>query len=488
VVRKHAVVGAFSVACLLLAPMTAAPAAAAPARAAAAVGDADRMAARQLLEQMIRIRTVKGEGQVPTLIDAIRAHLVDAGFSADDILAVPVEIDGEQTAGLLVRYRPARPTDRKPIALLAHMDVVGAVPESWSTDPFEPVEKDGYLHGRGAADNKSGVALLVSSFARLKRAGWTPDRELILALSGDEETGMLTTKALARHPWVSNAEYALNADAGIGAIDRGGGNPSFAIQSAEKTTATFRLTARNPGGHSSTPRADNALFDIADAIVRLRALRFPVDLNEITRDMVADLADKNPGAYGDALRRLLADPEDAAARAVAEKQVESHLLWTTCVPTMIQGGNAPNALPSTVTLTVNCRIMPGTPVAQVEQQIKAAVANPELTLERAGPITESPISPANPAVFAALRRAVHAGYPGAPVRPTMSSGGTDGREWRSVGIPTYGAGSLALIRGEESNAHGANERLPLMSFDKELTFWDVLLRDIGSTGGKERGR
>lgn len=485
-VRKHAVLGAFSVAFLALAPAVAA--AAQTPRTTASVGEKDQMEARRLLEQLIRIRTVKGEGQVPAMIEAIRSHLVAAGFSSDDILAVPVEIDGEQTAGLLVRYRPARPSGQKPVALLAHMDVVGVVPESWSTDPFQPVEKDGYLYGRGSADNKNGVALLVSSFARLRRAGWAPDRELILALSGDEETGMLTTKALARHPWVSSAEYALNADAGIGAIDRGGGNPSFAIQSAEKTTATFHLTVRNPGGHSSTPRADNALFDIADAIARLRELRFPVDLNEITRDMVADLADKNPGAYGDALRRLLENPNDAAARAVAEKQVDSHVLWTTCAPTMIQGGNAPNALPSSVVLTVNCRIMPGTPVAAVEERIKQAIANPALTLERAGPITESPISPANPTVFAALRRAIHAGYPGAPVRPTMSSGGTDGREWRSVGVPTYGAGSLALIRGEDSNAHGANERLPLMSFYKELTFWDVLLRDIGSTGGKERGR
>lgn len=449
-----------------------------------AITDADRALAREIVTELVTFRTAKGQGQVPAMIAAMTKRLKAAGFTDEDIQTVPVEIAGEKTAGFVVRYRGTGKSGLKPIALLAHMDVVDAVPESWSTDPFKPVEKDGYLYGRGSVDNKAGLSLVLTTFLRLKRAGWAPDRDFLIAFSGDEETGMMTTRALIKHPWVSTAEYALNSDAGTGSMEKDGSNPSFSIQSAEKTFATFQITANNSGGHSSAPRADNAIFDTAAAIQAIQKLRFPVMFNEISRVMVTDLAARNPGAYGAALTTLMANPNDAAARDVAQRSVESAVLWTTCVPTMLKAGNAANALPQSATVTVNCRIFPGTRVAEVKKTLETAIANPAIKIVQDGESVVSPVSPVRADVFDAIRRAVHVNYPGAPVKPSMSSGGTDGREFRSAGIPTYGAGSLALVRIEDSRAHGANERLLLASYDKELAFWDTLLRDLGSPANR----
>jgi acetylornithine deacetylase/succinyl-diaminopimelate desuccinylase-like protein len=443
------------------------------------VTESDRALARSLIEELIAFRTAKGQGQVPKMIAAISTRLKAAGFTDEDIQTVPVTVDEEQTAGLVVRYKGSGRSARKPIALLAHMDVVDAAPEAWATEPFKPTEKDGYLYGRGSVDNKAGVSLLVTTFIRLKRAGWVPERDLLLAFSGDEETGMLTTRALTKHPWVSTAEFALNSDAGTGAVDKDGSNPDFSIQSAEKTFATFEIASSNPGGHSSAPRADNAIFDAARAIQAVQGLRFPVQFNEITRVMVTDLAARNPGAYGDALKTLMARPTDAAARGIAERRVESNILWTTCVPTMLRAGTAANALPPSATVVVNCRIFPGETVDATKAAIEQAIGDPKIKVALVGEGIASPVSPIREDLFASIRRAVAVNYPGAPVKPSMSSGGTDGREYRSAGIPTYGAGSLALVRIEDSRAHGADERLPLAAYYKELAFWETLLKDLG---------
>lgn len=469
--------------CIVLGAMAAIPSAplAAPP-APTAITAADRQLAREILEQLISHRTAKGHGQVPAMAAALATRFRAAGFTDQEIQLLPLEIDGEKTVGLVVRYT-GKPGGKKPIALLGHMDVVDAVAGNWATDPFKPIEKEGYLYGRGAVDNKAGVSLLSATFMRLRKAGFVPDRDLIIAFSGDEETGMRTTRLLTQHPLVKTAEYALNVDAGTGEMSKDGSRFDFNIQSAEKTTATFSVSASNPGGHSSAPRPDNAIFELADAIKRIQAHRFPVEFNEITRTMVRDLAAEQKGELGAALTTLLADPTDAGALEVVGRYPEhSNLLWTTCVPTMLRGGNAPNALPQNAVATVNCRIMPGTRVAEVQETLKRVVASDKIKISLDAEAVESPVSPPRADLFASLRRAVHANYPGAPVGPSMSSGGTDGREFRRVGIPTYGAGSLALARPDDSRAHGTDERVPLKSFYKELTFWDVLLRDLG--GGK----
>ncbi len=445
--------------------------------AAAPVTDADRAMARQMLEEAIATPTAKGRGQVPALIEKYSARLREAGFKADEIQTVPVEIDGEKTAGLVVRYA-GRNAAAKPIAFLGHMDVVDALKENWSTDPYVPTEKDGYIYGRGSTDNKAGVTALVASFIRLKRSGFVPERDLLLAFSGDEETGMQTTRALTKHPLVARAEFALNSDAGSGTLGADG-KYRFNIQAAEKTYANFVIAAKNPGGHSSAPGPDNAIYDLARALVKLEGLRFPVEFNEITRIMVADLAKEKGGELGEALTKLLANSNDAAARAVAERYPhQANILWTTCVATMLQAGNAPNALPQNADATVNCRIFPGTTVAAVQATIVRTIGNDKLGVNLIGEGVASPVSPVNPALFARLQKAMDATYPGVELKPSMSSGGTDGREFRSAGIPTYGAGAIAL-RAEDSRAHGTDERVPIATYLKQLDYWDALLRDLG---------
>lgn len=470
-------VGRSAITALLLSAAIASAPAFGAAKGSIPVTDADRAMARTILEEAIRIPTAKGRGQVPVLAEKFAARLREAGFRADEIEIVPVEIDGEKTAGLVVRYA-GRDPKAKPIALLGHMDVVDALKENWSTDPYVPVEKDGFIYGRGSSDNKAGVTAVLSTFIRLKRAGYVPARDLVIAFSGDEESGMMTTRALTKHPLVSRAEYALNADAGGGTVSEDG-KYSFSIQAAEKTYANYSIAASNIGGHSSSPTADNAIYELAHAITKIEAIRFPVLFNDITRIMVTDLAASQGGEFGAALTALLANPNDAAARAVAEKYPrQANLLWTTCVATMLQAGNAPNALPQNATATVNCRIFPGTTVADIQSQLQQAIGDDKIKVSVVGEAAESPVSPVNPTLFTSLQNATRVSYPGVVMKPSMSSGGTDGREFRRAGIPTYGAGDLVNKVGE-GRAHGIDERVPIESFYNQLIYWEALLRDVG---------
>lgn len=446
---------------------------------AAPVTDADRALADEILEEVVSYRTAKGYGEVPAMVDALAERLKAAGFSEDDIIRVPKTIDGEETTGLIVRYRGSDDS-KKPVALLAHMDVVDADPANWNTAPYEMVEKDGYYYGRGVLDNKAGTTLLVTSFIRLKQEGYQPERELLLAFSGDEETGMITTNALTEHPVVADAEFALNSDAGAGAMTAEGEPIAFFMQSAEKTYSDFHLTVTNSGGHSATPRKDNAVYALANALTAVEALRFPVQFNEITRGSAERLAEKEGGELADALRTLLDDPADEAARAVVEEYPQySNMMQTTCVATMLDAGSAPNSLPQKAWANVNCRILPGTSVASVKRDLTEAINNDEVEITLDREAVESPVSAPRDDVTTAIQNAIDVNYPGVTVQPVMSSGGTDGREFRSAGIPTYGAGSLAIVRPDDSRAHGQNERLPIVSFHKELAFWDSLLREVG---------
>ena len=450
------------------------------APAASQVTDADRAAARATLAEIVSLRTAEGHGQVPTMARALADKLMAAGFEAEDIDILEMEKNGEAIAGLVVRYQGSDPT-QKPIAILGHMDVVDALAQNWQSDPYQPIEREGYLYGRGAVDNKAGIAAVTTTFARLKRSGFQPERTLLIAFSGDEESGMVSTRALTGHKWVKEAEFALNSDAGSGEVKDG--QYTFSIQSAEKTNATFLVSASNRGGHSSAPRPDNAIYELAHALVKVEALEFPVQFNEISRGTVERLADTTPGEAGEAFRTLLSDPADRAARKTLRDYPQyTGILWTTCVATMLEAGNAKNALPQDATAAVNCRIFPGTGVAEVKARLAEAIGNEAITITVDGEPVESPVSPVRPPLFTLLRDAVHANYPGATIEPSMSAGGTDGREFRKVGIPTYGAGSLALRRPEDSRAHGIDERVPLEAFDKELNYWDTLLRSVSRSG------
>lgn len=451
---------------------------AASAHAAPAPSEAEKAEALDLLETIVSTRTVKGQGQTGAMAEALKARLVEAGFPEDAIDLPTMEIDGETVTAFVARYAAEGEPSAPPIAFLAHMDVVDASTETWSTTPFEPVVQDGYLYGRGAVDNKAGIGALVSSFARLKESGWTPSRDLVLAFSGDEETGMNTTKMLTGHPWVRDAEYALNSDAGSGSAASEDKPATFSIQSAEKTYATYVLTAKNKGGHSSAPRPDNAIYDLAEALSRLETLKFPVEFNEITRGMAERMAESAEPKEARALRTLLKDPSNERARKVIEESgLRAHFLSTTCVPTMLSGGSVENALPQRASVTVNCRIMPGTDPAEVEAKLRETVANDAIEMKPLGARTQSPVSPINEPLFASLTAAARSLYPDATVNPSMSSGGTDGREYRSQGIPTYGAGAIAL-GPDDHRAHGIDERVPLDTYYRQIEYWETLLKDL----------
>ncbi len=442
-------------------------------------GAMDRNApeAREALEiyrTLIGFHTAAGHGQVPAMAKYLAGKFREAGFANGDISVLP---KGE-TAALTVRYRGDGSSGKAPILLLAHMDVVEALRQDWKRDPFTLTEEDGYFFGRGTDDNKLGVLQLSVAFLQLKRADFVPTRDLVLAFSGDEETGMLTTRALAADESLAGAEFALNSDAGGGVLDEQGKPRSYAMQVAEKTYASFELTVRNPGGHSSRPRRDNAIYELAEALGRLRGHRFPVRHNEVTREYFRVTGAATGGGLGKAMRAFAADPEDAAAQdALAADPAYVGTTRTTCIPTMLEAGHAENALPQSATATVNCRIFPGTRVADVQAELARVVDNEAVTFKLLGDPVESAFSMPRDDVTAAVAKAVHARYPDLPIVPEMSSGGTDGMHFRAAGVPTYGVGGL-FMKDSDVFAHGLNERVPVDGFYASLDHWPTLLKAL----------
>lgn len=430
--------------------------------------------ARQIYERVIGFRTASSRGQVPAMAAFIADTLKSGGVPAGDIAILP---NGE-SAAMLVRI-PGRDSAARPILFSAHMDVVDARPEDWQRDPFKLVEENGYFYGRGTGDNKAGVTSLVSTILRMKAAGHRPRRTLVFAFIGDEETGMATTRLAAAHDWVKNAEFAINTDAGGGALAEDGTPVMYVVQGAEKTYASFRLTARNPGGHSSRPRADNAIYDLAQAVLKVRDYQFPAQSNPITLGYFNVLGKILPGADGDVARRFAANPRDSEAIAALRKSPgEVGTIGTTCVTTMLDAGHAENALPQRASAVVNCRIFPGTPVASVKATLAEVVANPDIAIETMGNPIESPVSEPRGDVSAAIAKSIHARYPGLPITPYQESGGTDGLVYRSAGIPTFATSGM-FYKESDIFFHGLNERLAVKSFYQAVDHIYELAIDLG---------
>lgn len=451
------------------------------ARAQHASADYTAPYQRQALEiyrTIVGMRTAAGQGQVPAMAEYLAVQFRQGGFPADDVHVLPFTVpSGEQTAGLVVRYRGDNSSGKRPILLLAHMDVVDAKREDWTRDPFTLVEEDGYFFGRGSLDDKFGITSLTTTFLRLKAEGFVPTRDLVIAFTGDEETGMLSARRMVHeHRALTDAEFALNDDGGGGVLDESGRPVAYFVQAAEKTYATFELTLTNPGGHSSTPRVgDNAIHHLATALTRLEAYRFPVQTNDATRLYLREMAKVTPGAVGEAMARLAADPNDTAAADLLWQQPEVvGITRTTCVPTMLRAGHAENALPQSATATVNCRIFPGVAVADVQATLERVAATESLRVSLIGEAVPSPASPLRDDVMTAITAAVHTRYPGTPVIPYMAPYGTDGRETRSAGIPTYGVMGV-FIKDSDQFAHGLNERVPVEQFFGALEHWKVVL-------------
>ena len=435
--------------------------------------------ARKTLEiytRIIGMETSKGLGNVPEMANYLADELRAAGFVDQDVEVVPL---GE-TASLIAKYRGISSSTLAPVLLLGHMDVVEADPADWERPPFKLTRDATNFYARGTVDNKLGVAQLTATFIRLKKEGFVPNRDLIIVFSGDEESGMTTTRQLAyERKDLAGAEFALNSDAGGGTMNADGKALVYRIQSAEKTYVSWEITQYNPGGHSSRPRPDNAIYDLAKAIKNIQAHQFPVRWNDITLAYFRETGGLLGGEVGEAMLRFARDPEDkAAAQRLARESSYVGTTRTTCVVTMLQAGHAENALPQSATATVNCRIFPGVSSDEVKAVLQKVVENDSLEFRHIGqPITESPVSELRPEVVAAVTKAVHAQHPGVKVIAYMESGGTDGMHFRKAGIPTWAVSGL-FMNPDEMFAHGLNERIPIESFYASLEHWSIILREL----------
>jgi acetylornithine deacetylase/succinyl-diaminopimelate desuccinylase-like protein len=430
--------------------------------------------AREVYSRVVSFRTAAGQGQTPAMVAYLSDVLTKGGIPAADIAT----LDKGPERAMLVRV-PGRERGR-PILFSAHMDVVDARPEEWERNPFQLIEEKGDFYGRGTIDNKAGVVALVHTILRLRAEGLRPGRDLVFAFVADEEKGMETTRLIAAHPWLRDAEYAINTDAGGGLLDDATGKPLvYLVQGAEKTYASFELTVTNPGGHSSRPRADNAIYQLAQALLNVRKYRFPVMASDLTRAYLGTVGQAQQGDVGAALRRFAVDPTDAAAADVIAQSPEFvGTTRTTCVATRLDAGHAENALPQTAKATVNCRIFPGVPVESVRQALVSAIDDDAVRVSVRDNPMESPASEMRPDVMAAISRAVHRAHPGLPVVPYLESGGTDGLVYRRAGIPTFASSGL-FAKPSEMFAHGLNERVPVESFFAGLDHIYQLAVDLG---------
>lgn len=431
-----------------------------------------RTAERDLLKKTVEIPTVAGRGEMPRLIQLLSDEFRKIGIT--NFAVKPHEgRAGDKTATMIARW-PAKNATKRPILLMAHLDVVEAKRPDWDSDPFEFREKDGYFHGRGTFDMKSGVVAIVAALQRLKAAGITPNRDLIVLFTGDEETAQRGAR-LASTDWkpLIDAEFALNLDAGGGFIHRSGRADHFFIQIAEKTYADYTLTTTNRGGHSSEPRPDNAIYQLAAALKTLEEYRFAPRLIPATRAFFEGAANRDGGRFGELVKAWLGDPDNMEKADKVEAVIPGYTR-TRCVATQIAGGHARNALPQKAEANVNCRIFPGTSPAEVQRELQA-IAGKEVKVELTNGGTSSEPSLPREDVMTAARAAVEEAFPGAPLLAQMSAGASDAVFTRAAGIPTYGIGFLYSYLGEPTGSHGNNERALVRGFYDQIDMLETIL-------------
>jgi len=431
-----------------------------------------------LSRETIALRSVQGDGnRTAEVAQSFGRALVAGGWTESDIDIVPVD----DTAYLIATWPGSDPT-LGPIVLSAHMDVVEARPEDWERDPFTPVVENGYLYGRGASDTKFEASLAVASLIELRRQGFRPRRSIVVAYSGDEETTMKTSKLIAER--LKNAHIVLNIDGASGLADEDGGLPLYwTWQGAEKTYIDFQLEVTNPGGHSSAPRPDNAIAQLAQAIGRIAAYRFTPETNDITKAYFEQVSAIQPDPeLAAAMRAFAADPTDAGAIAALRGDlIMNGVIGTTCVPTMVEGGHAPNALPQRATAIVNCRVFPGHENAEIQAELERVAATPEVVFTDITGDTSiaSPASPLRPEFVAAFEKGVRAAWGDVPVYPAQSSGASDSMWYRALGVPSYGA-SASFIKESDEYSHGLNERMPLSNIRPGITYYLTVLKELSA--------
>ncbi len=416
--------------------------------------------AREILKELIEIDTTDSKGDNTAAARAMENRLLAAGFPEEDVQVLgPVDRKGN----LVARYR-GRNSGRKPLLLLAHIDVVEADPADWTLDPFTFIEQDGYYYGRGTTDDKDEAAIHIANFIRMKEEGFQPDRDIIVALTADEEGGLHNGVQwlLENHPDLIDAEYALNEGGGGSLKD--GVHVANAVQASEKVYQTFILETTNPGGHSSLPIKDNAIYHLADALVRIRNYDFPVSLNEVTQLFFERSAELEEGELAKAMRGVQQTPPDPASIAyLSATPYYNSRLRTTCVATRLDAGHADNALPQRARATVNCRVLPGESIDAVHNTLETVIGDDQVVITRAADAKPSPPSPLTEEVLGAIETITEDMWPGVPVIPTMSTGATDGLYLRNAGIPVYGVSGL-FGEIDDVRAHGQNERILIKSY------------------------
>ena len=420
-----------------------------------------RALARSILQELIGINTTDSVGDNTAAAEATARRFHDAGYPAADVQVV---IPAPKKGNVVVRLRGSGKA--RPVLFLSHLDVVEARREDWSIDPFQLTEKDGYFYGRGTQDIKGDASLLVANFIRLKRDGFQPERDLILALTADEEGGRGPNGVgwlLEHRRELIDAEFCVNSDAGGGQA-KDGKRLRYTVQAAEKGYLSFFLRAKNPGGHSSLPIRENAIYELSAALLKVRDLHFPLHLNEVTR------------AYFERTGAFHGEPDRATVARLSASAYENAQLHTTCVATMLRGGHADNALPQSAEATVNCRVLPGETQAEVQARLAAAVG-PGIDITVKIPLAPNPASPLSPALMARVEKLVSAAWPGLEVVPVMETGGTDAKPLRGAGIPTYGISQM-FADLDDIRAHGQDERIRTSYYYEGLDFGYTLIREM----------
>lgn len=429
--------------------------------------DPTEAAFRAIYKELIEINTTRSVGNCTQAAEAMRAHLAAAGYPAEDLqILAPPEAPND---GALIAVLRGRDGSAKPILLLAHIDVVEAKREDWTRDPFKLVEENGWFYARGASDDKSMAAIFTDSLVRYRKEGYTPRRDIKLALTCGEETagaGLFDSVRwlVKTRPEVLSAAFAINEGAG-GEFDKGGKPIVLGIQAGEKVYQDFALEVRDPGGHSSLPKPGNAIARLGAGLGRLGAYNFPIRLNEVTRAYFEAMSKLSDAAVGADMRAILATPpdEEAAKRLWNTDPAWNAMMRTTCIVSMINGGHAPNAIPQHVKANVNCRILPGVPVADVQAVIARVLADDEITVTPVGEGgVQSPMPPLTEAIVGPARKVAETIWPGVTIVPTMLPGYTDGKFLNPAGVPTYGLSGL-FEDAEGNHIHGLNERMRVKS-------------------------
>jgi len=437
----------------------------------------EKQLARDIFKELIEINTTDSVGSTTKAAEAMAARLKAAGFAPADVQVLGPD---PRKGNLVVRLR-GNGAD-KPILLLAHLDVVEAKREDWSFDPFKFTELDGYFYGRGTNDIKSGDALLVANLIRLKQEGFTPSRDIIVALTADEEGGCCNGVAwlLANHRELIDAEYCLNTDGGGGEL-KSGKQMLNEVQTSEKVYLSFSLEVQNRGGHSSLPEKDNAIYHLAEGLARLAKFDFPMKLNETTRSYFQKMAKIETGQTArdmSAIAEVPPDPQAAARLAVMPYY--NAMMRTTCVATELQAGHAENALPQRARAVVNCRLLPEDSAADIQQTLARVLADDQIKIAPMQKPRPAPLSPLRPDLVAPIERITAELWPGVPVVPIMSTGATDGLATRLAGIPTYGVSGL-FDDIDDVRAHGKDERMGVKEFFDGLEFMYRLIKSLSAS-------